>query len=571
MKTLLVAINAKFIHSNLAIRYLKAYSDKHITADIETIEFTINNYTDEILATIFEKQPDVIGFSCYIWNIEMVKKIVSLIKIVLPNVKIFLGGPEVSYNYEEVFASCETDFIISGEGEHSFTQLISSLQTAAPKLSEIEGLSYKTNEVIISNPRKTALDLSVLPFPYENFDGLENRIIYYEASRGCPFSCQYCLSSIEKGVRLAPLEKVCTELQIFIDRKVKQVKFVDRTFNCNKKFAMGIISFLINSDNGITNFHFEVAADLLDDEIMALLATARNGLFQLEIGVQSTNLNTLNAIQRKTNSEWISYCVKKLKEKNNMHIHLDLIAGLPLEDLESFKKSLNDVHALEPHQLQLGFLKVLKGSGMENLCSKYGILSSPYPPYEVLKTACLPYNDVLTLKGVEEMVEIYYNTNCFRNSSNYLKNNFSTPFDFYNALSTYKKQKGVISLVNNKQYSYAFLIEFAENLNINLEKLRWLIKFDMLLHENLRTTPVWLPLPTIENHDKIYTFLTKNPSIREFLPDYNDIDLKQLPKLVHIEEFPFNPKTLKDTPTTLLFNYRQTDVWGAALTQEVSL
>ena len=571
MKTILVALNAKYIHSNLAIRYLKAYAVEHIDSDIEILEFTINNYIDEILSAIYDKKPDVIGFSCYIWNIEMIKKLVDLVKIVLPKTKIFLGGPEVSYNSEEIFRSCKTDYILLGEGEVSFTDLISNLQNGTPSIEEIKGISYFDKDKLIVRYNTNALDLSEIPFPYTDFNELDNRIIYYEASRGCPFSCQYCLSSIEKGVRLVPIEKVCAELKVFIERKVRQVKFVDRTFNCNKKYAMSIISFLMENDNTITNFHFEVAADLLDDEIINLLKNARKGLFQLEIGVQSTNADTLTAIQRKTDFKWISSCVQKLKQNGNIHMHLDLIAGLPLENYESFKKSLNDVHSLEPHQLQLGFLKILKGSGMESLCGSYGILYSPFPPYEVLKTDCLSYDDVIALKGIEEMVEIYYNTCRFRHSFKYLSNHFETPFDLYSALALHKKQNNILSLVNNKQYPYVFLIEFAEKLGVDLYKLKWLIKFDMLLHENLRTTPSWLDIKNFENKDETYNFLVRNEKIKELLPEYDDVDVKQLPKLVHIEVFPFNPLTFEEKPTTLLFNYRRNDVWGSAITQEVAL
>jgi len=573
MNVFLCGINAKYIHTNLAIRQIKGYVEKRTGYKISIIEYTINNYVNEIIEGIYIKKPDILGFSCYLWNIEIVQKLVVILKKLLPDIIIILGGPEVTYNPVEILDDCPCDYVISGEGEAVFCELLTAILNGKIKVKNILGLSYHENNTVITNKKNYGFDMAELPFPYDNFAEIENKICYYEASRGCPFGCKYCLSSVEKGVRFAPIEKVCGELKIFIDNKVRQVKFVDRTFNCKKEFAMGIIKFLIENDNEITNFHFEVAAELLDDEIISLLSTARSGLFQLEIGVQSTNENTLSAIARKSNFEWLSACVKKLKQANNMHLHLDLIAGLPLENLESFKKSFNDVHNLFPHQLQLGFLKILKGSDMEIMCDDFKIEHSPFPPYEILSTNCLSFDDVLVLKGIEEMVEIYYNTNRYINSVDYLCKFFDSYFDFYLLLSSYKKEKSIDSLVHNKQTSYAFLIEFAKEklLNCNLIILICVLKLDLLLHEKPRSLPSWAEEISFNIKDEAYNFIVKENLALSLLPEYSDCDAKQLMRLVQIEKFPINPYTFEEIETSLLFNYRSRNLWGNAKAIQIEL
>ncbi len=407
----------------------------------------------------------------------------------------------------------------------------------------------------------------MLPFPYKNFGETENKICYYEASRGCPFGCKYCLSSIEKGVRFAPIEKVKKELKIFLDNKVQQVKFVDRTFNCNKKFALEIIRFLIENDNGFTNFHFEVEASLLDKETLGLLSTARCGLFQLEIGVQSTNEQTLKAIDRKNDMAWIEYCVRELQKKQNIHLHLDLIAGLPLEDFDSFKKSFNDVYRFDPNQLQLGFLKVLKGSSMEKQCSQNNIKYSPYPPYEVLSTDSLTYDEVLKLKGIEEMVELYYNSNRFYLSTGYIMQFFNDPFDFYYHLSEFKKQKGMSTLSHNKNDAYTFLIDFCESSlnNQEIQNVKVKLKFDFLSHEKPRSNPDWAERNMLDKNE-LYDLVVKKKAVSELLPEYSDIDPKQLLKLIHIERFPIDPFSLDNEPATYIFNYNRRKFRGEATT-----
>lgn len=564
MKTLLCGINAKYIHTNLAIRLIKGYVEENTNYTISIIEFTINNYTNDILKEIYIKKPDILGFSCYIWNIEIISKLTVLIKKVLPKTLIILGGPEVSYNPIERMQEIKCDFVIAGEGEVPFSELMKALHNGN-NYGEVPSLYYRDNDKILISNKNKALQMGVIPFPYKDFNGLKNKICYYEASRGCPFGCKYCLSSIEKGVRYAPIEKVKRELDIFIEMKVLQVKFVDRTFNSNKKFAMQIIQHLIKNDNGITNFHFEVEAILLDDEIIALLSSARKGLFQLEIGVQTTNEKTLLAVNRRNDYKWLSFCVKKLKDAENIHLHLDLIAGLPLEDYESFVSSFNAVNELLPHQLQLGFLKILKGSDMEQMCKEYKIEYSPYPPYEVLSTGCLSYTEIITLKGVEDIVEVYYNTNRFHNSIKYLRNYFDNWFALYHKIYEYKTEKGVDSLVHNKQLAYTFLLEFAKNSIENFpdDDFKHILKLDFLLHEKPRSSPEWAFENELSKND-IYDLVVKQNNISQLLPGYDIQDKKALIKIIHVEKFKVNPLNSENKPAILLFDYRCRDLWGNA-------
>jgi len=565
MNIFLCGINAKYIHTNLAIRQIKGYVESKSEFKINIIEYTINNYINEIVQGIYAKKPDILGISCYLWNIELVHKLVVILKKILPDTIIILGGPEVTYNSAEIMRECPCDYVISGEGEEVFLNLLKAI-SGEISLEIVSGISFWQNKNVVTNLKNIGLDMAELPFPYHNFAETENKICYYEASRGCPFGCKYCLSSVEKGVRFALIEKVFIELEIFLKNKVRQVKFVDRTFNCNNDFAKAIIKYLIKNDNGITNFHFEVAAELLNDDIISLLSTARKELFQLEIGVQSTNKNTLSAIARNSNFEWLSSCVENLKIPQNIHLHLDLIAGLPLEDFLSFKNSFNDVHNLLPHQLQLGFLKILKGSDMENMVDEFEIVYSPFPPYEVLKTNCLSFDEVLVLKGVEEMVEVFYNSNRFCNTVLFLSKKFDSFFDFYLSLVDFKKEKSIDSLVHNKQTSYAFLYNFAREkiANCDLKIIASLLKFDMLLHEKPRSSPEWCEEINFSIKDEAYKFIVKDNFAISLLPEYAEFEPKQIFKLVQIERFFLNPMTFEQVQTTFLFNYNSRDLWGNA-------
>lgn len=477
MKILLTAINAKYIHSNLAVYDLKAYVNRS-EEEVSICEYTINNSLEEILDGIYTRKPDILAFSCYIWNIEYIQKLIIEMKKVLPNVKIWLGGPEAFYNSKrllEVYP--DIDLIMKGEGEITFGKLSQFYCPLSVKeyldnksqnpawedefLCRVSGIDFLSREGrVICNPSRPAMDMSDIPFPYANMQDFENKIIYYESSRGCPFSCSYCLSSIEKQLRFRNIELVKKELKFFMDNKVPQVKFVDRTFNCKKSHAMAIWQFIFDNDNGITNFHFEIAADLIDEEELELISKMRPGLIQLEIGVQSTNPTTISEIHRKMDLDKLSYVVNKINSFENTLQHLDLITGLPYENLDSFIKSFNDVYKLHPSELQLGFLKVLSGSYMYEQKENYGIKYKNYPPYEVLSTNWISYDDVILLKGVEEMVEVYYNSGQFVVTLNYLINYFKEPFNMFYELNKYYEVHYDKSMKHSRIARYNILLEF---------------------------------------------------------------------------------------------------------------
>ena len=511
MKFLLTAINAKYIHSNLAVYSLRAAalaaapaSDKHEPFSVELAEFTINHRTEEILRDIFLRKPDVLLFSCYIWNIVYVRELAENCKKIMPEVPVWLGGPEVSYDAEKFLReNPAADGILCGEGEKTFRLLAECYaagQADTEHLAEIPGLVFREPVESAARPIRVNTpaplpDLSALPFPYGELAEFENRIIYYESSRGCPFSCSYCLSSIEKSVRFRDIEKVCRELQFFLDRRVPQVKFVDRTFNCRKSHAMAVWSYILEHDNGITNFHFEIEAELLDEEELALLERMRPGLVQLEIGVQSANRETLKAVRRSTDLERLRSVVERIRDGKNIHQHLDLIAGLPFEDYESFGHSFDQVFALKPEQLQLGFLKVLKGAPMYEDARKYGIAYRSQPPYEVLFTPWLPFSDILRLKMIEEMVEIYYNSHQFGMTLGQLIPRFSSAFAFFEQLALYyeRNQEGQKS---SRVRKYELLLGFAsEHFPEDEDRYRELLTIDYYLRERAKARPSFAPDP----------------------------------------------------------------------------
>ena len=511
MKFLLTAINAKYIHSNLAVYSLRAAalaaapaSDKHEPFSVELAEFTINHRTEEILRDIFLRKPDVLLFSCYIWNIVYVRELAENCKKIMSEVPVWLGGPEVSYDAEKFLReNPAADGILCGEGEETFRLLAECYaagQADTEHLAEIPGLVFREPVESAARPIRVNTpaplpDLSALPFPYGELAEFENRIIYYESSRGCPFSCSYCLSSIEKSVRFRDIEKVCRELQFFLDRRVPQVKFVDRTFNCRKSHAMAVWSYILEHDNGITNFHFEIEAELLDEEELAQLERMRPGLVQLEIGVQSANRETLKAVRRSTDLERLRRVVERIRDGKNIHQHLDLIAGLPFEDYESFGHSFDQVFALKPEQLQPGFLKVLKGAPMYEDARKYGIAYRSQPPYEVLFTPWLPFSDILRLKMIEEMVEIYYNSHQFGMTLGQLIPRFSSAFAFFEQLALYyeRNQEGQKS---SRVRKYELLLGFAsEHFPEDEDRYRELLTIDYYLRERAKARPSFAPDP----------------------------------------------------------------------------
>lgn len=570
MNVLLVGINAKFIHSNLAIRYLKKYCSNY-EDNIEIVEYTINNHYDFILQEIYKKKPDVLSISCYIWNIEIVKTLVNDYKKVSPNTTIILGGPEVSYDTIDIMDEFkDIDVVIVGEGEETFNELMKYYVDKEGSLDSIKGITYRKGEKIFENEHRVPLNLDDIPFVYDNgFDEFKNKIIYYESSRGCPFNCQYCLSSIEKGVRLRSLSLVLDELQYFLDANVVQVKFVDRTFNCNKKHALGIWKYLHEHDNGFTNFHFEISGDLLDDETIEFLSKVRPGLFQLEVGVQSTNKMTIDYIKRKTNFNKLTNVVKKINNGKNIHQHLDLIAGLPGEDFESFGRSFNDVYKLEPHQLQLGFLKILKGSGLKKDANKYEIVYKEKSPYEVLRTKELSYDDVLKLKMVEEMVEIYYNSGNFYFGIKYIERYISNPFSLYEKLANYWLRNKYHEINHNKVKLYTILLEFFyDEIDKNDNNIKEILRFDMYLQEKVKKYPYWLERKD-DYREEIIEFYKDEDNIHRFLGNYVKYTSKQISRMTHLEIFPIDiikwandfTQPIENRITAILFDYQNRDIF----------
>ncbi len=513
MKYLLAAINAKYIHSNLGIYSLKKYAEEKLSdpPQIELGEYTINHQMDRILQDIYRRSPDVAGFSCYIWNILYVKELVRNLKKVMPKLRIWLGGPEVSYDAVRVLKELpEVELVMLGEGEETFRRLLElSEQELAERmpseeennprnarreeaLYQLPGIAFRDEDGnIIQTVPAPLLSLDEIPFSYGDLKGLEHRIIYYESSRGCPFSCSYCLSSIDKSVRFRDIGLVKQELDFFLERRVPQVKFVDRTFNCKKSHAMAIWQHILEHDNGVTNFHFEIAADLLDEEELHLLEQMRPGLIQLEIGVQSTNPDTICEIKRKMDLAKLKQVVERINRGHNIHQHLDLIAGLPHEDYSSFCTSFNAVYEMRPEQLQLGFLKVLKGSYMHERAQEYGLVYRELPPYEVLSTRWLSYADVLKLKGIEDMVEVYYNSGQFTQTLKQLESQFSDAFSMYENLARYYDRKQLTGLNHSRIARYEILHQFIkEELPlVDIGRMEDCMMVDLYLRENVKSRP----------------------------------------------------------------------------------
>ena len=491
MKILLAACNAKYIHSNLAVYDLQAYASDY--ADhIVLKEYTINQQKDDIMRDIYLEHPDVVCVSCYIWNLSFVKELMADLIKILPGADFWAGGPEVSYDAEK-FLTENSEFkgVMVGEGEETFKELAGYYVEKNPQnLKDMTGICYRDGDQIIHNGWRQIMDLSSIPFIYKDLSEFKNRIIYYESSRGCPFSCSYCLSSIDKKLRFRDTETVKKELQFFIDNKVPQVKFVDRTFNCKHDHAMAIWKYINEHDNGVTNFHFEISADLLREEELQEMSTMRPGLIQLEIGVQSTNPDTIKAIHRTMDFEKLKGIVDRIHSFGNIHQHLDLIAGLPYEDYDSFRHSFNDVYSLKPQQLQLGFLKVLKGSHMMEMCREYGIVYKTQEPYEVLSTKWLDYDHVLKLKTVENMVEVYYNSGQFQNTLEYLEKFFPDAFSIYERLGSFYMEKGYGDVSHTRMRRYEILLEFLEDVpEISMDQVKDQMVYDLYLRENLKSRP----------------------------------------------------------------------------------
>ena len=569
MRVLLIAVNAKYIHSNPAVYSLRAYAQAALgdqpEVGIEIAEYTINQNTENILADIYRHRPDIAAFSCYIWNWNTIQELLPELPKLLPDTKLWLGGPEVSFHAEKILAQyTQLTGIMVGEGEETFTQLVRFYHAPKGQLQDIPGLVLPQGR---TQPRELT-DMSKLPFLYEDLGKFQNRIIYYESQRGCPFRCAYCLSAIDKSVRLRDIETVKKELQYFLDHKVYQVKFIDRTFNCNAAHALAIWRYLLENDNGVTNFHFEIAADLMTEEELEVLKQMRPGLIQLEIGVQSTNEQTLHAINRYMSLEHLRQVVDKIHSFHNIHQHLDLIAGLPYEDYDSFVTSFNDVYAMRPQQLQLGFLKVLKGSPIEEKAEEYGIVYNSRPPYEVLYSRWIPYDDVLRLKGIEEMVELYYNSCQFTHTLPVLEKEFSSPFALYEALSQYYEEKGYYINTPARAYRYQVLLEFAQQkAPARSELYAQLLTFDMYLRENLKSRPAFALCwqQGEEEKEQVRAFYRQEAQTPQYLTGYEGYQPQQLMKMTHIEYFtyPVWQQNMKMTQlsqkTAILFDYQKRD------------
>lgn len=560
MNILLVAVNAKYIHSNPAVYSLRACAGEY-QPYVSILEFTINQQPSYLLHEIYKKKPDVVAFSCYIWNREIIGNLISDLNKILPDTDIWAGGPEVSYNASAVIDEWELRGVMTGPGEGVFYQLVSAyVENRASELPDL-----------LDGTLLNRMTLDEIPFWYENLTDFEHRIIYYESSRGCPFSCSYCLSSIDKVMDFRSVSRVCHELDFFLERKVPQVKFVDRTFNCKKDHAIPVLKHILEHDNGVTNFHFEIAADLLDDDYFDLLEKMRPGAVQLEIGVQSTCPDTIREINRKMDFHKVADVVRKISSWNNIHIHLDLIAGLPFEDFHTFRKSFNDVYCLHPEQLQLGFLKVLKGSQMEYCAPQYHLIYTSLPPYEVLSTKWLSYDDICHLKQMEEVLEIYYNSGQFQHTLKFLCDFFADPFEMYELLASWYEQHDLFGIQSSRVRKYEILLEFGINyfneyirpeagLLENdhtvhfVSLLKEYLAYDLYLRENMKNRPTFLF--SVESwKNNVHEVLYKESETHKMFPELSDCSYRELTKILHVEVFRY----IFNKPTIIIFYYGKRD------------
>lgn len=548
MNIILTAINAKYIHSNLAVYSLKAFVPRY-EEEINIREYTINQPLDDILMDLYEAGPDVVCFSCYLWNIQYVEQIITELPKILPHTEIWLGGPEVSYDAPAMLGRYPmVSGIMCGEGEETFRELAEYFHEEGKELHGIRGIVFRDwDGTVVRNESRPAMDLSSIPFVYEKLENFRNRIIYYESSRGCPFSCSYCLSSVDKCLRFRDIGLVKKELQFFIDHEVPQVKFVDRTFNCRHDHAMAVWEYIREHDRGKTNFHFEIAADLLNEEELRLINSMRPGLIQLEIGIQSVNPRTIREICRRMDLDKVRSNTARIREAGNVHQHLDLIAGLPYENIESFERSFNEVYGMRPEQLQLGFLKVLKGSLMHEKAEEYGILYRDRAPYEVLSTRWLSYGEIIRLKKVEEMVEVYYNSAQFTNTLRRLEGHFPSAFAMYEALGAYYEKNGLYGMNHSRIARYEILYRFLCGSGVkNPEEYRQWLTLDLYLRDNVKNRPAFLGESAVEKQEAA-DFYKREAQEHRFLKGYEAYDSRQMRKMTHLERI---------GGKLLLFDYR---------------
>lgn len=584
MKILLTTLNSKFIHTNLAIRYLKEFVRDLIEVDMK--EYTINNDLDYILKDIYKNEYDIILFSTYIWNVGDIVKLCDNLKKIRPNTKIALGGPEVSYDSYDAMKKYDfVDYILYGEGELIFRDLVLHLQ-GKMEINDVNGLVYRQgSEIIVNKPMELLQNLDEIPSPYENLNPkeYENRIVYYESSRGCPFNCQYCLSSTIPGLRYFSLDRIKRDLKALIDARVSQIKFIDRTFNANRKVAMEIMDFLMKNDNGYTTYHFEVTAYLIDDKMLEFLADCKEGLFQFEIGVQSTNEKTLDAVGRRDDFKKLSHVVQTVASYRNIHQHLDLIAGLPYEDYKSFENSFNDVFNLGIEHLQLGFLKMIKGTGMRKVADEHGFKYKDYAPYEFLYNNYISYEETLKLKDIEDILERYYNSKNFVLSMRYIIGRFykQSPFKFFEIFAKYFDENGYFDLAQGKNQLYKILMDFYnEEINIDNDVFNDILKYDYISLGKTSNIPQFFNKLDVDDFkNRCHVFLQDNDNLSTYLPNFVDKSAKHIIKYVHFEPFKFNVVDLKNDINTeireeenvVLFEYDDKKIFEKSKTHKVKI
>ncbi|WP_080846860.1 B12-binding domain-containing radical SAM protein [Cytobacillus gottheilii] len=563
MKTILTTLNAKYIHTNIAIRYLKAYAEPEFP--VEITEYTIKDPVMNIVTDLISKKPKIIGFSCYIWNIEETIKVIRILKKIDRDIQIIVGGPEVTY---DVFHWMETvpefDYIVLGEGEETFKQLLTELNGDL-QLEHVFGIAFRKDGKIKINPQRNKLDLKTLPSPFrfeEDQQDLSKRVIYIETSRGCPFSCQFCLSSIEVGVRYFDREKIKDDIRYLMQNGAKTIKFVDRTFNISRSYAMEMFQFLIDEHLPGTVFQFEITADIMRPEVIEFLnKEAPPGLFRFEIGVQSTNDFTNELVKRKQNFAKLSRTVTMVKDGGKIDQHLDLIAGLPEENYDSFKQTFNDVFAMRPEELQLGFLKMLRGTGLRLDAEKHNYIYMDHSPYEILGNNVLSFDEIIKIKQVEDVLEKYWNDHRMDFTVEYLVSHvFPTPFDFFQEFGTYWEKKGWSRIGHQLEDLYKRLYEFLESTQtVQLPIIEGLMKFDYLSKQKYKPRKPWWKQPlTQEKRSALYRSIIENPSILG--PEFTELQLTEKELYKHtmldslsfrIESY-FHEEMIDHTPSAML-------------------
>lgn len=557
MKILLVALNSQFVHMSLSIRTLYHAVHSSIDSEMRMMEYTINQEEDFILRDLAGEKPDLVCFSCYIWNIEAVKRLTRNLKKIDPSMSVLLGGPEVSYDEKNLRLEIpEADYVLSGEGEEIFTAFLRDFEKG--KRGRMPG--GMTGDGAGKDSIAFVEDLDALPFPYtdEELQAASDRILYYESSRGCPYRCSYCLSSTIKTTRFKSVQRTKDELNRFLSFGVRQVKFVDRTFNADRKRAVEIMSHLIEKDNGVTNFHFEINGDRVDDAFVNAVSKSRKGLFQFEIGVQSTSEETLEAVNRSGDFEKLADGAKRLIETGRSHVHLDLIAGLPLEDYARFGESFNAVHDLQAHHLQLGFLKLLPGTSIRREALAYGYAFKSEPPYEVLKNSVMSYDDLSRLKRIEEVLERYGNSGGFVRTMDHLKSFFEgDAFALHESLAENLEGRGFFRRAHDKRKLYAYLLDYHKTLRNEKDEGLFLdlLKFDYLSQKPQPLLPFFVSEEPPGYRERCHLFLQDEGVIKRLLPAYEGMAAKRIIQKVHFEPFEYDVDAKVRKKTQILFDY----------------